>query len=411
MQEPFRTLPRQLQLFLLLLIIVGLALTWWLPLGRPEVILGLIIIFAAAGLVAPVPNPSGGINVPNLGVIIVAAMLWEPQEVLLGVGVGSILGQLFLRRNEIWRAVLNGALWGVPGSIASLVARTIIWERMPLLLSLTLSAIIAVVIYRIANMGLFALYRSTRFHLPFFRDWGINVVANWPSQLLSAPVAIVLAIISRRIGSIPWGLGLTAISALGLPVARMELAYYQKSRQTEDEIVEAVVRVLEGVDPTARAHGDRVSTLAVETGRRLGMSERELLALRLAARLHDIGLIADQEDPTDDARLVSVSSQILKRFPDPMIAEIVQARRDRWDGRGNLSSRSGMLIPTGARILAAAEIYDCAREGLYPYEKPRSPQETVSHIISLAGTVLDPKVVMVVIQVAAEKSAELSPAG
>jgi hypothetical protein len=276
---------------------------------------------------------------------------------------------------------------------------------------LAVSSLLAVVAYRVANISLFALNRSFRFGGPLVIDWFHDVATNWSSQLLSAPLAVVIATIGSRTDSLVINLTLTALSALGLPIARRELAYYQRSQQIIDEIVEALVRAIEGVDPSARAHGDRVSALARETGRRLGMSERELLALRLASRLHDVGLITGHEAVADEAHLVNVSSQILRRFPDAMIAEIVQSHHERWDGKGNRDGRSHEAIPLGARILGAAEIYDCLREGLYPYETPLSPQDAASHLISLAGTELDPKVVMILLRVATEKGGVLPLAG
>ena len=58
--------------------------------------------------------------------------------------------------------------------------------RNPLgLLAPLIAGVLAIVTFRILNMGLFAGYRSLRFGHPFFSDWGLNVIANWPSQLLS----------------------------------------------------------------------------------------------------------------------------------------------------------------------------------------------------------------------------------
>ena len=412
MREPFRELPRAAQFEIAAAVLAYMiAVTLVAPYGRPEVIAGLVTVFALASLVKPIPNPSGGTNVPNMGVIIVAALLWKPAEVLAGVGVGSFLGFLLFRRSEVWRAANNAQMWGLPAGAAAAVAHLSL-PHIPLgLLSLVIASVLAVATHRASNMCLFALYRSQRFRLPFLADWLHNMTLNLPSQLLSAPLAVVLAVISDRLGSVQWGLALTALSALGLPVARQELAYYQRSQEMMDEIVEAMVRALEGMDPTARAHGERVSNIAVETGRRLRMPERELLALRLAARLHDVGLLAGHETAATDEQLAEIGSRVLGHFPDPMIAEIVRSHHERWDGKGGPDRKVGMAIPLGARILAAAAIYDCALEGLRPFEFPRSQEDAASYLISLAGTVLDPKIVMVLLRVAAEQRANLATAG
>jgi HD domain len=411
MAEPFKDFPRKARIALVIGVLSYLVgAVWAVHDSRPLAVSGLVAIFTCAGLVKRVPNPSGGANVPLLGLWIVAALLWRPSEVWFGVGVGSFIGLLIFWRTEVWRAALNMVLWGPPAAAAALLAQMILAKNPLGLLPPFIAGGLAIVTFRILNMGLFAGYRSLRFGNAFFADWGLNVIANWPSQLLSAPLAIVAAIVAARTGTVAWRLVLTALPAVTLPFARQELAYYFRSQQMLDEIVEAVVRALEGVEPHARVHGDRVSTIAVATGRRLRMSGRELLGLRLAARLHDVGLLAVEGVPSREDQLAAISGRILERFPDPMIAEIVRARQERWDGKGGPDHKSGAVIPLGARILAAADVYDCALEGLQPFTAPHSRQEAASHLISLAGTVLDPKVVMALIHVAMEKAPEFEAA-
>jgi len=403
MSEPLIKLPRSLQIFVLIEVLVYLATAAWaLPHSYVVVAASLIIIFAAAGLVPPVPHPFGGISHPIIGVIVVAAVLWDPQDVLLGVGVGSFAGLLFSRKSELWRAATNGAGWGLPAAAASACAHRVISGGSPGIATLAIASIIAVAIFRLTNTCIFAIFRSLRFGRPFFLDWRQSIVFQWSSQFLSVPLAVVLAAIAERIGSTWAGLGLTAAYTLALPVARQEYAYYNRAQQMLDETVEAVVRALEGTDPAARAHGDRVSKLAVETGRRFGMSERELLGLRLASRLHDVGHLAGPGEAVPDEHHAAVGSRILAQFSDGMIAEFVEAHRERWDGKGAHNQRKGKEIPLGGRILAAAETYDSVRSGLRPFEIPRSHKEAAGYLRSLAGNVLDPKVVTNLLRVATE---------
>src|SRR5437879_11661338 len=114
MHESFRELPlrsRALTVVLDALYVVAAFLAW--PQCRPEVVVGLIAIFALAGLIKPVPNPFGGITDPVTGVVIVAALLWSPQEVLVGVGVGSFIGLLLFRKYQFSRASSSGAGLGL----------------------------------------------------------------------------------------------------------------------------------------------------------------------------------------------------------------------------------------------------------------------------------------------------------
>jgi len=403
MPESFRALPPGVRTYIWSLVALYLvAAALGLPRSHPEVIAGLTVIFAAAGLVKPVTNPLGGISDPNSGLVIVAALLWQAPDVLLGVSLGSFLGLVFFRRNELWRACTNGVGWGIPAAAAALVAHAITSETAPAIAPLVIAAGLAVITNRTINTAIFAVYRSQRFKHPFLADWFQSLSFQWVSQLLSAPLAIVLAAIAGRIQTEWSGLVLTAAYAMALPVARQEYAYYNRSRETLDETVEAVVRALEGADPGAREHGDRVSVLAVETGRRLGMSDRALIALRLASRLHDVGLLAGPGDGGAEEHHASAGARILAQFPDPMIGEFVRAHHERWDGQGYPDHLHGKAIPLGARVLAAAEIYDSVRFGLSPAEGARSTENAGRHLEHLAGHSLDPRVVTVLLGVTKE---------
>lgn len=405
--EPLRALPIALSVFVASLCLAFVGATLVLPAGRSAVVLGLIALFALTMTIKPIPNPTGGFNVPNLGIIVTAAVLWEPGEALWGIGIGLFLGNLVLRRNELWRSVMNGGMMGLPGAAGALAAHTVIRATPAGVASLAAAALVAVITYRIMNMGLFATYRCIRFRRPFLRDWGANILANWPSQLLSAPVAVIAALAWARIGGgIGAGLAITAASALILPLARQELLYYYQSKKTLDEIVEAIMRALDYTVPEARAHAERVSLLAVETGRRLGLSESSLDAIRLAAHLHDVGQLADSAGPMDLNHHADAGARILARFPDPRIAEMVRLHHRLADSTYDPTSEKS-VIPLGAHILAAAEAYDSCRTGLAPFEAPRTHKEASRYLTALSRSALDRRVVRALLAVV--KDRELVP--
>lgn len=412
MAERLRDLPRSFQIYTIVEVLAYMVAAGW-AIGQihPNVVAILVLIFAATGLIKPVPSPLGGIIDPNIGLIIIATLLWPPEDVLFGVGVGSFIGLVLFRKNELWRAATNGAGWGLPAAAAAFVAHRVLPSTSPGLVRLALAGVLAVATYRVINTGIFAIFRSLRFHRPVLSGWLQNIADNWTSQLLSAPLAVVLAAVAERARGLESKFALTAAYMIALPIARQEYEYYIRSQQMLAEIVEAMVRALEGIDPTAREHGERVSSLATETGRRLGISERPLLALRLASRLHDVGQLAGPEGPGAEEHHSAVGSRVLGRFPDALIAEYVRAHHERWDGKGVPDGKRGTAIPLGARILAAAEIYDSAIAGLPPFDSPLSQQAAASYLISLAGTVLDPKVVMTLLGVAAEQKTELGAVG
>ncbi len=411
MRESFHDLPLRSRVFTIALTLAYLAsVALILPYNRPLVVAALAIIFAATGLVQPLPNPTGGQIFPTNSVKIVVALLWQPPEVLIGTGIGSFVGLLLFRRNEVWRAALNGAAWGLSTGVAALAAQLVFRSMQPGLVSLIVAGLMAVATNRVINEGIFSVYRAQRFGRPLLPDWLQNVSDQWFSQVLAASMAIVLAAAAARIDTLWSAIALTSIAAIALPIPRQELAYYYRAQQMMSEIVEAMVRALEGIDPNARAHGDRVSALTAAVGRRLGMSERHLRTMLLASRLHDVGMLSGPDGASAEAHHAAVGGRILSRLPDPMIAAIVRAHHERWDGKGLPDEKKGETIPLGARILAATEIYDSAIAGLAPFEAPLTRQAAFSYLISLAGTVLDPKIVIALLAVASEQEAKTGTA-
>jgi hypothetical protein len=400
MREPFRSIPASSQKLTVLLAGLYVALcAWALPQSHATVACGLAAIFMATGLVRPIPNPSGGSIFPVNSVKIVAALIWSTQDVLLGVGLGSFAGLMVFRKNEAWRASSNATGWGLATAAATFAGHIVAAWFPAGLLRLSVAAITVVVVNRVVNEGVFAIYKYQRFGYPFAATWRQNVLDQWASQLLAAPMAIVLAGTAARLDTLVTSLGLTAVSAIALPIPRQELEYYHRSQQAVGEIVEAVVRVLEGIDPNARAHGDRVGELAASVGRRFGMSEANIRSMRLAARLHDVGMLAiPSAGPESSIHHAKAGSEILARFPDPLVARVVRAHHERWDGRGVPDGKKGRRIPLAARILAAAEAYEDAQH----QAGAGASRHALKRCRAMSGHDLDPQVVDALVAVLAE---------
>src|SRR5207253_3041697 len=268
--------------------------------------------------------------VPNLALVLIATLLWQPQEVLLGVGLGSFVGLVVFRKTEAWRAALNGAMSALPAAAATETARRVAafgpgaW----VVVTLIAAALLAMSVYGAFHTALFVLYRRLQFHRSVVSDWLDYVAQNPGNQLIATPVAVVLAEVSRQLSGVSGdavGLVLTAACALTLPLARQELAYYHQSQQMLEEIAEALIRVLDRVMPGAREHSERVGRIAVETGRRLGLSERALMTLGLAARLHDVGLLTKADGSAGKDADGSAGNTVLDHVSNRLLAAIIQA--------------------------------------------------------------------------------------
>lgn len=172
-----------------------------------------------------------------------------------------------------------------------------------------------------------------------------------------------------------------------------------------NDTVKALLRVAAMREQGADRHSARVAVLAVATGEKLGMSDEDLLVLRRAAELHDIGKVAISDSIlcklgslTDEeihimrqhATLALDILGAIRAFQPAL--PLIKHHHERWDGTGYPDGLSAEQIPLGARIIAIAETYDILTHGA-PWKEPMSPAEAKAEVQRCAGTQFDPRVV------------------
>ena len=168
--------------------------------------------------------------------------------------------------------------------------------------------------------------------------------------------------------------------------------------------LEALVCVVEARDPWFAGHSLRVAQLAASIAAELGRTDEEVESVRRAGLLHDIGMIVvpeglmAKEGPLSSEeyalikRHVIVGSEILAPLPQLGPAgAFVRAHHERWDGGGYPDGLAREAIPWGARLIAAAEVYD-AFTTARPYRDQLTPEMAVEKMLGLIGTVLAPEV-------------------
>ncbi len=175
--------------------------------------------------------------------------------------------------------------------------------------------------------------------------------------------------------------------------------------------LEALVTALEAKDEFMAGHSARVAELAASMATALGYSDDEVESVRLAGRLHDLGMIAvsaailNKQGPLSPEEYAQVKQhpevgyRLLAPFEHlQQIARFVRGHHERWDGHGYPDGLAGDAIPWGARILAAAETYD-ALVSARPYRDPTSSERAAEIVGELAGQALDPEICAALISV------------
>jgi len=172
----------------------------------------------------------------------------------------------------------------------------------------------------------------------------------------------------------------------------------------ENDVVRALVRALELAHPHLTGHSERVASYAVAVGCELGLSKATLRGLRIAAALHDIGMLGLPNELLTIAPLNPQQWQQIQQHPRLSVQLVRRIRRfreltvwiechhERWNGTGYPYGWQGEQTPLPARILAVAEAFDGMRTEM-PYRPALSEQHAVELIRQGAGTLFDPRVV------------------
>jgi putative two-component system response regulator len=167
-------------------------------------------------------------------------------------------------------------------------------------------------------------------------------------------------------------------------LARVNSLLKLKQRTDELEQVEAVLyslaRSIEGKDPYTHGHCERLAEYSAALGQHLGLSEDQLVALRRAGVVHDIGKIAIPDaiilKPTslspDEWKLMREHPAIGERICAPLktfrpVLPIIRHHHEKFDGSGYPDGLRGEAIPLTARVLQVVDVYD-ALTTVRPYK-------------------------------------------
>jgi diguanylate cyclase (GGDEF)-like protein/PAS domain S-box-containing protein len=175
-------------------------------------------------------------------------------------------------------------------------------------------------------------------------------------------------------------------------------------RQSPRETLSLLIRAMDQRLPERAGHSERVTRYALAIAREMGVPDDELPALRMAAYIHDIGMVSlpdallrkpSQLSPEerDLLRGVPVAAHGLLSQLDlhESILLAVLHQRENWDGTGYPTGLRGESIPLGARIIAVADALD-AMTSARAHREPMSLAAALEQVNRLAGTQFDPSV-------------------
>jgi hypothetical protein len=250
----------------------------------------------------------------------------------------------------------------------------------------------------------------------FDRRWRVRtpIVAAVTAELrLSVGLGAAIAATGVLIPLAAMRMQLWAIPALSLPLLVTQFAYrrYAAIRATYGQTIRALSRITEVGGYVTEGHAERVTQLAVATGRQLGMTEDELTDLEYAALLHDVGQLSLDDPiprgstlavtPQHRTRVAGLGADIIRSsgFLD-RVAVIVERQAEPYRRNRRASDDS---VPLGSRIIKAVSAYDdlVTESGT----DPRSRADALERLRLGMAYEYDPRVVSALTDVLGRRSA------
>lgn len=232
------------------------------------------------------------------------------------------------------------------------------------------------------------------------RVWRELKLSTIGVDLLASPVVFVFAWVYSD-----WGPIAAAVVWVPIVGLRQVLKTNVDLAQTNQELLELMVKSMEARDQYTSGHSRRVQHYSTIIARALGLGQRATEQIGKAALLHDVGKIHEkygpllaksdrlsqqewtvmQGHPVDGAELVST----MTRLRD--LVGAIRHHHENWDGSGYPDGLAGENIPLAARIIRFADTMD-AMLTERPYRGAMGHEAVRAEVLRCRGTQFDPEI-------------------
>jgi HD-GYP domain-containing protein (c-di-GMP phosphodiesterase class II) len=382
----------------------------WLLLPQPK--LGPLLLLCLMGIVSfQIREPDVGLRISFsfLSIILVAS------AAIVGVSGAWMVGAVSMlidRRQPRWSATMfNAAMSGLLGAAAALTYRLlggvegagmVGMDTFELGRHVGLPLLVADVVACLVN----AVLLSGVIHF----DKGIPFGIQLRRVLSGSGVAYVGYGVIGLLFVILWfPAGLGAFSALlvlaPLLAARWAFIQYGEELRSHERTVDTLVTALGTKEPMAVDRSRRAAVLAEWIAEELGLTPSQIVTVRYAATLHEIGHLGVatrllRRDPASlsptERRVIDGHCVVGARMIDGIdfledARSGIRHQYERFDGGGRPDGRVGQAIPIAARIVAVTTAIDGALHD--PDAGPSMPVAALARRLRSDPGRFDPEVV------------------
>lgn len=310
--------------------------------------------------------------------LLAGVQLFGPAAAILLITTTQVFGEFVVRRKDPIKGTFNVAqavLGTVIGGWCFLVAGGVPLKAVSggAAVNITLQLVPFILfglVFLAINHAAVAMAITLSQGLPFRRVWGqaLNNSGASLNDILVSPIALAVAFLYLQFG-------VGGILVILLPMLFIRYSYLTTARlrESNSDLLTALVKAIEIRDPYTSGHSLRVSQLAQQIAEELGLSRISIEHVRTAALLHDIGKIEavytdilrkpDSLTPEERAIIeshVTRGEQLLRDLssvPEEVVLS-VRHHHEREDGNGYPDGLLGDEIPVGAKIIVVCDAVD-----------------------------------------------------
>lgn len=329
-----------------------------------------------------------------------AIVIYPSWLTLSLVGLGTLTAELLKPKPNIKRAfnVSQAVLAGAAATVAyvSLGGESLIHDPT----FRVVPHVIGVIVFLLINTFAVAVVIGLAEGKGIFQTWYTGNTAGLVYDVVAIPAvyAFARAYVDWRLG------GVVFLCAL---VYGLRLAYRSKHQleTTNRELLELIVQTVEYHDMYTSGHSQRVRRYSRIIADLIGLPQKDIDRISIAALLHDVGKIHAVFSPIlmkpgrltpEERALMQLhpikSAELVGKISDLQdIVPAVRHHHENWDGSGYPDGLRGRDIPLASRIIIFADTIDAMTTDR-PYRKALGEVEVRAEISKYRGRQFDPDI-------------------
>ncbi len=189
-----------------------------------------------------------------------------------------------------------------------------------------------------------------------------------------------------------------------------------RSRREQHELFINMIKTLisagELRQPDTKGHSERVSAIAVNVGRQMKLSMKDVMQIRISSLLHDVGKIGltavtetsdMQDEESKNIQNITNAEKILQNLSQmDYVIPSIKHQFETYNGKGIPDSLKGDDIPLFARIISVANAFDLLTTTGGDTGEGLPIKDAIAELKVDSGKKFDPEVVIALIEASEE---------